>query len=243
MRNQIVILAAGKGTRLGGETPKVLTMLKNKPLILHLIHELHFRQLTKPVVVVGFGAEKVKGVLGSDAVYAYQEEQKGTAHALLAARKQIRAENVLVLYGDMPFIKADSLRELMRLHHKKESVLSMFTAKVPNFNGMYKSLEHYGRVIRNSEGRIIKSTEYKDATPKQRKIKELNPCIYMFNAKWLWENIKQIKNKNAQGEYYLTDLVEEAIKQGVNINSLEILPKEAVGINSREDLALAEEMV
>ena len=243
MRNQIVILAAGKGTRLGGNAPKVLVMLKNKPLILYLMHELHYRQLIKPVVVVGFGADKVKGVLGNDAVYAYQEDQKGTAHAVMAAKKQIRAENILVLYGDMPFIKADSLRELMRLHHKKDAAVSMFTTRVPNFEGINKTLEHYGRVVRNFENNIIKIIEYKDASPKDRTIKELNPGIYMFKTKWLWENIKLIKNKNAQHEYYLTDIIEIAISQGLVINSLEISPKEVVGINSAEDLELAEKIL
>lgn len=243
MRNQIVILAAGKGTRLGGNAPKVLVSLKNKPLILYLMHELHFRQLIKPVVVVGFGADKVKGILGNDAVYVYQEEQKGTAHALMCAKKQIRAENVLVLYGDMPFIKADSLRELMRAHHKKESLLTMFTAKAPNFDGIYKTMEHYGRVIRSFDGKISKITEFKDASPHERDFKELNPGIYMFNTDWLWENIKLIKNKNAQHEYYLTDLIEIAIQKGVAINSLEIPSKEVVGINTLEDLKLAEQMV
>lgn len=243
MRNQIVILAAGRGTRLGGEIPKVLVMLKNKPLILHLLHELHYRQLIKPVVVVGFGADKVKGILGNDAVYAYQEEQKGTAHALMCAKKQIHAENILVLYGDMPFVKADSLRELMRLHHKKESVLSMFTTKVPNFEGLYKGMEHYGRVIRSFDGKIGKITEFKDASSHEREFKELNPGIYMFNTEWLWKSIKLVKNKNVQHEYYLTDLIEIAIKQGININSMPIPPKEVIGINSVEDLKLAEEIV
>jgi UDP-N-acetylglucosamine diphosphorylase/glucosamine-1-phosphate N-acetyltransferase len=243
MRNQIVILAAGKGTRLGGQVPKVLVMLKNKPLILYLMHELHYRQLIKPVVVVGFGAEKVKAVLGNDAVYAHQAEHKGTAHAVMCAKKQIHAENILVLYGDMPFIKADSLRELMRVHHKKESVLSMFTTRVPNFDGVYKSMEHYGRIIRSYNKKISKIIEFKDATPKEREIKELNPGIYMFNTEWLWENIKLIKNKNAQKEYYLTDIVEIAIKQGINIQSLEIPPKQVIGINSREDLDLVETLI
>jgi bifunctional UDP-N-acetylglucosamine pyrophosphorylase/glucosamine-1-phosphate N-acetyltransferase len=220
MRNQIVILAAGKGTRLGGRIPKVLVMLKNKPLILYLMHELHFRQLVKPVVVVGFGADKVKAVLGNDAVYAYQAEQKGTADALMAAKKQIHAENILVLYGDHPFIQADSLRELMRMHHKKESLISMFTTRVPNFEGFYKPLEHFGRVVRNYEKKIIKIIEYKDAAPKDREIRELN----------------------AQGEYYLTDIVEVAIKQKVEINSLEIPARQVIGINSAEDLRLAENM-
>lgn len=118
-----------------GDIPKVLVMLKNKPLILYLLHELEQHQLSYPVVVVGYKAAQVKGVLGENYVYAFQEEQKGTAHAVMAARSYVNAENILVLYGDMPFIKAKSLKRLMSLHRDKNSELSMFTALAPNFFG------------------------------------------------------------------------------------------------------------
>lgn len=243
MRNRILILAAGKGTRMGeGNLPKVLTLLKNKPLIVHLLQELEKHQLMKPVVVVGYMAEKVRAVLDGDCVFATQYEQKGTAHAVMAARNFIKAENVLVLYGDMPFIKGESLKELMRLHHKMESVISMFTTKVPNFAGIYKPLEHYGRVVRGFDSKIVKITEFKDASTKEKEIKELNPGIYMFRTDWLWKNIRLIKNKNVQGEYYLTDLIEIAIQQNIPIESLEISPREVIGVNSNEDLALAESL-
>lgn len=245
MRNQIVILAAGKGTRMGSEnTPKVLVMLKNKPLILYLLEEIDkINQLAKPVVVVGFGAEKVKTVLGSHYSYAYQADQLGTAHALEAARRNIKAENILVLYGDMPFVKSESLKALVSLHFKKGSNVSMLTAEVKNFNGVYKSLEHYGRILRDSQHHIAGVVEYKDASAGQKKIKEINPGIYMFRTKWLWENLKKIENRNAQKEFYLTDIVGIAIAQGQKVPSLLVDAKEVLGINSREDLQIAERLI
>jgi len=245
MRNQIVILAAGKGTRMGNaNVPKVLVMLKNKPLILHLLDEVEkVNQLVKPVIVVGYMYNKVKDVLGSDYLYAIQDKQLGTAHALLSAKHRITGKNILVLYGDHPLIKAKSLKALMALHHKKNSNISMFTTAVPNFSGSNKSFENFGRIVRDNQKRITKIVENKDASAGQKKIKELNSGIYMFNTAWLWEHAKKIKNQNAQAEYYLTDIVEVAIAHGEQIQSLPIDSKEVIGINSPQDLKLAENMV
>lgn len=241
MRNQIVILAAGKGTRMGGSLPKVLVMLKNKPLILHLLEQVEkVNHLIKPIVVVGYKANMVKTVLGDDYIYAFQEQQLGTAHALMTAKKYVKGKNILVLYGDHPFIKAKSLSALMKLHHQKNSNISMFTTTVPNFLNFYQPFKSFGRIIRDSSKKIIKILEYKDASINQQKIKELNPGLYMFNSAWLWKNLDKIKNQNAQGEYYLTDIVELAITSGEKIHSLPIDPKEVVGVNSKEDLTLAE---
>lgn len=245
MRNQFVILAAGKGTRMGnGKTPKVLTMLKEKPLIFYLLSEIeNIGQLAKPVVVTGYMSKKVEGVLGDHYLYALQEDQLGTAHALLAAKKKVRAENAVVLYGDMPFIKAESLKSLIQLHFKTGGKISMLTAQPENFRGIYKSLDHMGRIIRNVNHEIVGIVEYKDASSHQKKIKEINPGVYMFNTKWLWEALRQIKNNNAQKEYYLTDIVGVAIGQGEKVHSLMIDPLEVLGINSQEDLKTAEKLL
>ncbi len=240
MRNQIVILAAGKGTRMGSDMPKVLVMLKNKPLILHLLGELeNISQLIKPVVVVGYRSSQVKSVLGEGFLYAYQEQQLGTGHALMCAETKVNAGNILVLYGDMPFIKAESIKRLLKLHHERQAVMSMFTASVENFAN-YPSLHKYGRIIRSAHGNIVKITEYKDATESERGIREVNPGIYMFKTEWLWQHIGQLKNLNAQQEYYLTDMVEVALADGQDIESLQIHPSEVVGINTQDELAAAE---
>ncbi|MBL8029811.1 MAG: NTP transferase domain-containing protein [Candidatus Doudnabacteria bacterium] len=252
MTNQFVVLAAGKGTRMGGDMPKVLVGLKSKPLILHLLHELEkINQLIKPVVVVGYQAEKVRAVLGDDYLFAYQSKQLGTAHALLAAKEKVRAENILVLYGDMPFIRAESLRSLMKLHRDKAAKISMLTSRVESFQDPYNSLETYGRIIREPqyeknkelESKIVKIVEYKDATEEERKITEVNPGIYMFNTEWLWPNLEKIKNGNAQSEYYLTDIVALAIGQNVSVSTLSVNPKEVLGVNTPEHLEVAKELV
>lgn len=244
MRNQIVILAAGKGTRMGGSLPKVLVLLKNKPLILYLLDQVaKINQLIKPVVVIGYKGEMVKTVLGDDYFYAWQTQQLGTAHALMSANRFVKGENILVLYGDMPFIKAESLKKLMKLHHEKKSKISMLTATVNNFSGKFKTLESFGRVVRDTNKKISKIIEYKDASAGQKKITEINPGIYMFKTSWLWSNMNKIKNKNAQGEYYLTDIVEVAMQGGVSIESVTVEANEVLGVNSREDLSMAEELV
>jgi UDP-N-acetylglucosamine diphosphorylase/glucosamine-1-phosphate N-acetyltransferase len=243
MRNQIVILAGGKGTRMGNpKVPKVLVMLKNKPLILYVLDEIEkINQLAKPIIVVGFGAGKVQQVLGNHYIYAFQNKQLGTAHALMAAKNKVKADNILVLYGDMPFIKAGSLKDLIKLHLHSGAKISMLTSQVDSFKGDNISLEHYGRIIRTPLGEPAGIVEFKDATDVQRKIKEINPGIYMFNSKWLWENLKNIENNNVQKEYYLTDIVAIALSQGEKINSILVEPKEVLGVNSNEDLAIAEE--
>ena len=244
MRNQIVILAAGKGTRMGGNVPKVLVMLKNKPLILYLLEQVDkINQLIKPVIVVGYMAEKVKAVLGNDFLYALQDKQLGTAHALLAAKKKVKAENILVLNGDVPFIKAESLKALIQMHFKRGGNISLMTAQPKNFKGVYKSLESSGRIIRNPQHNIAAIVEFKDASSHQKKITEINAGVYMFNTKWLWNNLEKVENKNKQQEYYLTDIIDIAIALGEKVNSLPVEPQEALGVNSKEDLKLAENLI
>jgi len=244
MRNQIVVLAAGKGTRMGqADMPKVLVMLKNKPLILHVLEQVEkINQLAKPLVIVGYKHMQVRSVLGDGFMYALQEQQMGTGHALMCAEGQVVGDNILVLYGDMPFISAESLKKLMRLHHEQQSNISMFTTTVNNF-AEFPSLHKFGRIIRDTYGNILKITEYKDASAEERTIREVNPGIYMFNSTWVFNNIHTIQNKNAQGEYYLTDMVEVAIALGENICSLAIPPSEVIGINSPEELLAAEKLL
>lgn|SRR3989338_4339780 len=245
MQTQIVILAAGKGTRMeGGAVPKVLIPLRGKPVISYLLEELQgLRGFPKPVIVVGYKHELVEQTLGDEYVYAFQANQLGTAHAVQAAREKISADNVVVLYGDMPFVRADSLEKLIQLHQEKQATLTMFTCTVPGFEGMYESMNHYGRIIRDTEDNIVKITEFKDAAPREQQIAEVNPGIYVFKSSWLWQNIDAITKDNAQGEYYLTDMVELAIRQGLPIYSLAISPEEVFGINTKSHLEEAKRLL
>jgi bifunctional N-acetylglucosamine-1-phosphate-uridyltransferase/glucosamine-1-phosphate-acetyltransferase GlmU-like protein len=245
MDYQFVILAAGRGTRMGQtDTPKVLVELKNRPIIFYLLEELKKSQtVKKPVVVVGFKHVQVKQLLGNDYIYAFQRDQLGTGHAVWSAEKQATAKDIVVLYGDMPFIKWSSLAQLVRLHENKKSKITMFTTHAPNFEGHFASLDNYGRILRDSFGNIVKITEYKDASLEERAIKEVNPGIYMFNSAWLWDNIHYIQNQNTNKEYYLTDIVEIAITSGEQVHSHVINPKEVLGINTVEQLQAAARFV
>jgi bifunctional UDP-N-acetylglucosamine pyrophosphorylase/glucosamine-1-phosphate N-acetyltransferase len=219
MQTQIIILAAGQGRRMNNDDmPKVLLPLGGKPVILHLLEELESLEAGKnPVIVVGYKSSAVEKALGKKYTYVLQRDQRGTAHAVGCAEKQITAKNVLVLYGDVPFIRASSLEQLMRLHEKEKAAMTMFTTRVPNFTGSNSAFLHFGRIIRDRFGNIAKITEYKDATDEEKQILEVNPGIYIFKSDWLWDHIGDIKPTNAQNEYYLTDIVEVAIQEEVSV--------------------------
>jgi bifunctional UDP-N-acetylglucosamine pyrophosphorylase / glucosamine-1-phosphate N-acetyltransferase len=248
MSKQIVILAAGKGTRMAGSTPtvmpKVLIPLGDKPVISHLLEEVKkIKTDTPPIIVVGFEAEQVKRELGSDYLYAEQTQQNGTGHAVLCAKELVTAENFIVLYGDMPFVSAASINRLVDLHESNNAKVSMFTAIVPHFEDEYEHFLGFGRIIRDDKEHISKIQEYVDCNDEQKQIMEVNPGIYMFNSEWLWPHLSQVGSKNAQGEIYLTDIVEIAIADGQKIESLPIAPEEIYGINTPDHLAHARSIV
>ena len=245
MNTQIVILAAGQGTRMGDmEIPKVLAPLQEKPVLTHLLEEIgSLANLEPTVLVVGYKHEQIRSVAGNGYKYAFQEKQLGTAHALLCAKPEITGTDIIVLYGDMPLIKAQSIQRLMDLHREKNAKLSMFTTTVPNFEGRYESLNHFGRIIRSESGDIVKITEFKDALPEEQALREVNPGIYMFNTNWLWKHMDAITSNNTQHEYYLTDIIEVAIRSGEQIYSLEVQPDEVFGINTKEHLEHAHGLV
>jgi bifunctional UDP-N-acetylglucosamine pyrophosphorylase/glucosamine-1-phosphate N-acetyltransferase len=245
MDTQIVILAAGKGKRMGSkEVPKVLIPLKGKPVILHLLKEVdRLKDLPPPVIVVGYKSTAVKDTLGKGYKYAFQRDQGGTAHAVWSAQGSITAKNILVLYGDIPFIRAASLKKLIHLHQSKRPVISVMTSVVPNYEGKYQHFFNLGRIVRNQFGEIEKIQEVADADDEQKNIREVNSGIYMFTTEWLWDNIDKIDNKNAQGEFYLTDIVEIAISEGQPVESMTVSPLEIFGINTAVQLEQAAKLL
>ncbi len=244
MSQQIVILAAGKGTRMGADVPKVLLPLKDQAVISHLLKEVeNIPQITSPIIVVGFKQELVKQTLGDKYIYITQFDQKGTAHAVLSSKEAVTAENFIVLYGDMPFTSKESLGKLINLHNSNKANISMFTTILPNFENQYEHFLSYGRIIRDNLGRVVKIQEYKDCSEDQKLITEVNPGIYMFNSSWLWGKLDQVGDHNAQHEFYLTDIVELAIKDGGQVYSLSISPEEVYGINTPEHLEFARKLI
>ncbi len=244
MSQQIVILAAGKGTRMGADVPKVLLPLHEEPVISHLLNEVKtVPQDTAPIIVVGFQEQLVKDTLGPEYIYVTQFDQKGTAHAVLSCKGTVTAENFIVLYGDMPFTTKESLNKLIELHTSNHAKISMFTALLPNFENEFEHFLGFGRIIRDSAGNVMKIQEYKDCNDEQKQITEVNPGIYMFNTTWLWKQLEQIGDHNVQHEFYLTDIVELAIKDSQNIYTLTIAPEEIYGINTPEHLEFARKLV
>lgn len=243
---QIIILAGGKGKRMGGEIPKVLTLFNGRPIIeysLDAVAELGLE--SAPVVVVGFGAEMVKERLGDRAEYVLQTEQLGTGHAVMCAKQNLEGkfENVIVLYGDHPNIQAGTIRRLLALHSAERPAITMMTVTVPDFENIFSLFRGFGRVVRDVDGKILKIVELKDANEEEKNLRELNPSLFCFNAPWLWDNLPKVGNENNSGEYYLTDMIGLAIQQGQKIASLEIDYRECVGVNTPEELRIAGEII
>ncbi|MDD5043710.1 MAG: NTP transferase domain-containing protein [Patescibacteria group bacterium] len=241
---QVVILAAGHGTRMKSKLPKVLQEVKGVPIIQRLVGSVINSGVSqKPVVVVSHDGGAIKDYLGDLCDYAVQEEQLGTGHAVACARENLSdADNVLVLYGDHPFLKPETIKKLSELHISSPSPLTMMTIKLDDFNDWKKVFYDFGRILRNEAGQIIGIREKKDANEAELQIKEVNPALFCFNGAWLWDNILKINRNNNQGEYYLTDLVALAMSDGHSIDSLEVDPRESLGLNTPEHLQIAEEL-
>jgi len=243
MKTKIIILAAGKGTRMKSELPKVLNKIKGEPMINHLLKSIKWSGVDESPIIVVSPANKnliKKSLKYFNCRYAIQKEQLGTGHAVLSGRRLAAgAERILVLYGDHPFLKKETINKMAALD---KLAITLATVKVKDFKDWRQNFFHWGRIVRK-EGEITAITEFKDASEKEKKIRELNPALYSFDASWLWKNLKKLKNENAQGEYYLTDLIKLAFKEGRKIDSFEINAREAIGINSREELEVAEGLI
>lgn len=243
---QALILAAGKGKRMGGgDMPKVLQPILGRPMIVWILESVRKSGVDdNPALVVGYGRESVEKTLGRNYTYIHQKDLFGTGHAVRESRGALedKAENILVLYGDHAFISAKVIGNLAETHLREGKVLTMMTTTVPDFNDWRAPLRDFGRIARDASGRIVRIIEVKDATPEEREIRELNPAMYCFRASWLWPRLEKLENKNAQGEYYLTDLPAMAISEGEEVSTVPIDPKECLGVNSREQLELVEKL-
>lgn len=243
MQTRIIILAAGRGTRMNNaEIPKVLIPFEGKPMIAHLLDAVRYSGVDeRPVIVTGFHAELVERTLGNGYDYARQDEQLGTGHAVQRAEQLLaeKTDQVIVLYGDHPFVKASTIMNLRALHEQEHCPLSMMTVRVEDFDDWRLAFADFGRVVRDASGKIAAIIEAKDATPAEKEICEVNPSFFCFDAAWLWTHLRKIENKNAKREYYLTDLVGMAITEGACVASLEIDPAESIGVNTPEHLELA----
>ena len=235
----IVILAAGEGTRMKSDLPKVLHPLAGRPLVVHALQTARRLTDTKPVLVVGCGAEAVTSVAGDDIIAVEQAEQLGTGHAVLQARDVLRgrADLVLVSYADMPLLTVETLSRLVASQRHSSGPITMLTL-------MREDPRGFGRVVRDEGGAVIKIVEEAVATPEQLAIRELNAGVYCFDGPWLWDHVDQIPLSLPKQEYYLTDLVGMAVGQGLNVEAVVAEDAdEALGINTRVHLADAESVL
>jgi len=229
----VVILAAGKGTRMKSSTPKVLHKLANKPLVEHVYNTAKDLGAEEVVVIYGHGGEQVKETCKHfDAKWVEQEEQLGTGHAVMQAFDSINLNNdVLILYGDVPLTRKETLLDLLEYSEGKVALLSV------NLNEPFG----YGRILRNNDNQVTGIVEQKDATEEQQQIKEVNTGILACNGETLKQLLNNIDNKNSQGEYYLTDIFELAAKDKIEIKTAQADSSyEVEGVNNQIQLATLE---
>jgi len=248
-----VVLAAGKGTRMRSNLPKVLHRLAGLPLLGHVLKAIEDIPSTlsfasfaapvsthPPVVVLGHESAQIEAAFGERCLYAIQEEQLGTGHAVLSARSVVDAleplpQTILVCYGDTPLIRSEMLAQVLIEHLAQHATVTFLTASA-------ELSSDYGRVVRDSSGRVREIVEVKRASEEQLLINEVNSGVYCFDRAWLWLVLQNLP-RNASGEYYLTDLVAIAAAQEQTIATVHGTLDETIGINNRVQLAEAEQLL
>jgi bifunctional UDP-N-acetylglucosamine pyrophosphorylase/glucosamine-1-phosphate N-acetyltransferase len=244
---QIIILAAGHGKRMNNlELPKTLIPLNGEPIIFRLLKAIKDSGVCDdPIIVVGQKADQIRAALGPNYHYIIQDRQLGTGHAVLCTKSELegKVKDIMVLYGDHPLITAEMIQKLARAHLKSGKTLTMATVKVPDFADWRCGFYDFGRIVRQGSNKVCAVVEKRDATEAEREIKEVNPSYFCFKADWLWQKLSELKNENSQQEYYLTDLVGMACQAGLEIETVEIQPKEALGVNTAEQLELVSKFI
>jgi bifunctional UDP-N-acetylglucosamine pyrophosphorylase/glucosamine-1-phosphate N-acetyltransferase len=236
MNITIIVLAAGQGLRMKSELPKVMHPLAGRPMVRYVLDAARALEPATLAVVVGYGADLVRQALGDEITYVTQDEQLGTGHAVQQASDAVagQAKSVLVLYGDTPLIRPETLGQMVDHHHAVGAAVTLLTFRPDNAAG-------YGRIVRDREtGQVSAVVEDKVTTPEQRAIGEANSGILCFDDRWLWPNLARMERRPG-GELYLTDLVALACQQGEKVAALVVPdPLEAIGLDNRLKLAQAD---
>ena len=236
----VVVLAAGKGTRMKSPLAKVLQPLKNQPLLYYVLESLVPLNPDFSVLVVGFQSRTVKKSFSDRGlIFVEQKEQLGTGHAAQQAELALHdfSGDVLVVCGDMPLIKSQTLIDLISRHREKKSVCTVLTLKS-------SEKKEFGLVIRDDQGSVSKIVEYKDASEDEKKVDEFNSGVYCFDKYLFSKALDSIGNNNVQKEYYLTDTIQYIVSSGFIVETVQITDTiQLLGINTQEDLSLAEKIL
>lgn len=234
-----VVLAAGQGTRMKSKLYKVLHPVCGKPMVEHVVDHVQTLDVARTVSIVGHGAEKVKDQLGEKSEYVLQAEQLGTAHAVQQAEELLGDLDgvTMVICGDTPLIRPETMKSLLEHHQQQGAKATILTAVAENPTG-------YGRIIRNEKGHVEQIVEQKDASPEQQLVTEINTGTYCFDNKSLFTTLKLVDNNNAQGEFYLPDVIEILKQQGEIVSAYVSEDfSETLGVNDRVALAQAESLM
>lgn len=235
-----ILLAAGEGKRMGSDLPKVLVEVAGRPMLAWVIDACRSAGVTRIIVVVGYQAEKVRAAFADqpDLLFVEQTERLGTGHATAMARPLfedsdlgLTGRDTFVLAGDGPLIRAHTLSTLLATHRSQEAAATLATAVIEDPSG-------YGRVLRNDQGHFDRIVEERDASPLQRAVREVNPSYYCFRSDQLFAALERVSNKNAQGEYYLTDVPALLQADGARVAVVDAVPADDVlSINTPQQLA------
>ena len=230
-----VILAAGKGTRMESDLPKVLHKVCDQTMVHYTIAAAKEAGATDVIVIVGYQGQLVKREIIDYVEYAEQREQLGTGHAVMCAKDKIGTEgDTVILCGDTPLITADTIRKLREKHKRESNGVTVLSAIIDDPTG-------YGRIIRDADGNFLKITEHKDCTEEELKVNEINSGMYVFNSEALSFSLEKLTNDNAQGEYYLTDTIQIIKSTGLKVNAMPVEDvTEILGVNTKAQLAEAE---
>jgi UDP-N-acetylglucosamine diphosphorylase/glucosamine-1-phosphate N-acetyltransferase len=240
-RTQLLILAAGKGTRMKTVNPKVLVSLNRKPLLQHILNTAA-PLFAKPVIIIGYKGELIIRATKAQYDYVWQRKQLGTGHAIKVARSKLNKQDyssIVIIPGDDPLVSLSSIRNLIKTQQKNHAAVALLTVKIKAGDVLMSHFDHFGRILRSKNGNIERIVEFKDSSNEEKNINEFNLSCYCFDAKWLWDNINGLKNNNKAKEYYLTDMIALAVaqkKKVVNANAKNTI--EGLGVNTKEQLKI-----
>ncbi|MFD3155533.1 bifunctional UDP-N-acetylglucosamine diphosphorylase/glucosamine-1-phosphate N-acetyltransferase GlmU [Haloimpatiens sp. FM7330] len=234
-----IILAAGKGKRMKSDLPKVIHKVCNKEMVNHVIDTMRKANIEDVNVVIGKSAEKVKSATQNrHVVYSFQKEQLGTGHAVMCTKEFLEGKSgtVAIFTGDAPLIRPETVKKLIKYHEENEFSATILTSKVDE-------PAEYGRIIRNNINEVEKIVEFKDCNEEEVKINEINSGMYCFDIEDLLSSLNRLNNNNAQGEYYLTDVISILKKESKKVGAIDTTFEETLGVNSRVQLSEVEKIM